>query len=77
MSDAAFGKDELLHYAMARYACQWLDERDKLWAFYHAFRDGIADDPTGEEAFTAVVGKAPKDANEQWVTWVQRMGSRP
>ena len=33
MRDESFRSDgEDLHYAMARYVCQWLDERGKLWA---------------------------------------------
>ena len=35
MTDETFRDDaEDLHYAMARYVCQWLDERGKLWPFY-------------------------------------------
>lgn len=41
---------------MARYACQWLDERGKLWPFYRAWRDGVRDDPSGEKAFERIVG---------------------
>src|SRR5205814_1971965 len=41
MSDETFRDgDEDLHYAMARYACQWLDEKKALWDFYHRWRDG-------------------------------------
>jgi hypothetical protein len=79
--DALFGMtndrfrdaDEPLHYAMARYACQWLDERGKLWAFYRAWRDGRTTDPTGERAFAAAVGQAPRDANAAWTAWVKRL----
>jgi len=73
MSDATFrDDDETLHYAMARYACQWLDQRGKLWAFYQAWRDGKAADPTGERAFASVMGQTPAEANEAWQTWVMR-----
>src|SRR5208283_4207269 len=60
MSDATFrDDDESLHYAMARYACQWLDERGQLWTFYRAWRDGVKTDPTGEKAFAAATGQTP------------------
>ncbi|MDP9003066.1 MAG: hypothetical protein M3O46_23495 [Myxococcota bacterium] len=32
--------------AMARYACQWLDDRGALWDFYRAWRDGVMRDPS-------------------------------
>jgi hypothetical protein len=80
MSDDAFrAKDvarelrparELLHYAMARYACEWLDAGNQLWPFYRAWREGIAGDPSGREAFRRVVLRTPEEANGEWVRWV-------
>lgn len=71
MSDETFrGNNEDLHYAMARYVCQWLDERGKLWAFYQKWRDDFANDPTGEKSFRAVVGMTPADADVVWSKWV-------
>lgn len=66
-----------LHYAMARYLCQWLDERDQLWPFYHRWRDNIAADPTGEKSFLAVTGETSQQANAAWIAWVKglRVGS--
>lgn len=74
MTDETFrGALESLHYATARYTCQWLDERGKLWPFYHAYRDGVAADPTGEKAFTAVVGQSPADATRSWHRWLRAL----
>jgi hypothetical protein len=74
MSDATFrDDDESLHYAMARYACQWLDERGQLWVFYRAWRDGVKTDPTGEKAFVAATGQTPAQANATWQAWVRRL----
>jgi hypothetical protein len=74
MPDDAFrGTDEDLHYAMARYACKWLDDRGKLWDFYRAWRDSVAEDRTGEAAFKAAVGMSPADANDAWTAWVKRL----
>lgn len=70
MRDDVFrGDGEDLHYAMARYVCQWLDERGKLWAFYQRWRDTVATDPTGEKAFEEVVGMTPREANVLWSKW--------
>lgn len=70
MHDDTFrGSDEDLHYALARYVCQWLDDRGKLWPFYQRWRDNVADDPTGEKAFKEVMGMTPTEANPQWTTW--------
>ena len=60
----------LRHEAMARYLCQWLDERGMLWAFYRGWRDSVAGDPTGEGAFERVVGKKPGEVTEGWRGWV-------
>jgi hypothetical protein len=71
MSDELFrGDNEDLNYAMARYACQWLDERGKLWSFYQRWRDTVAADPTGEKAFNEVVGMSLTQANAVWTKWV-------
>lgn len=70
MKDEIFrGDGEDLHYAMARYVCQWLDERRMLWPFYQRWRDTYADDPTGERAFLAIVGMTPADAHVPWSKW--------
>jgi Protein of unknown function (DUF1570) len=74
MSDDVFRDDtEDLHYAMARYVCQWLDERGKLWAFYQAWRDNVADDPTGVRAFASVTGKPPTEVSDAWAKWVKAL----
>ena len=74
MSDEVFrGELEDLNYASARYFCQWLDQKDLLWPFYQAWRDGYAADPTGEKAFVAVVGKTPAEADAEWARWVQSL----
>ncbi len=70
MSDAKFRDDaEDLHYAMARYVCQWLDERGKLWPFYQKWRDNVATDPTGAKSFEEVVGMTPAEASPRWMKW--------
>jgi hypothetical protein len=74
MNDATFrNADEDLHYATARYFCQWLDHQGKLWPFYQRYRDNYATDRNGTAAFEAVVGKSVAGANEEWVGWVKRL----
>jgi hypothetical protein len=75
MSDATFRDErEKLHYATARYTCQWLDSKEWLWPFYRRWRDRVAEDPTGEKSFEAVVGRSPRDASDDWVRWVRSLG---
>jgi hypothetical protein len=70
MRDEVFrDADEDLHYAMARYVCQWLDSRKLLWPFYRRWRDTFEKDPTGAQAFVEVVGTSPPEANVAWVKW--------
>jgi hypothetical protein len=72
LSDEAFrDDDEPLHYAMARYFCQWMDGRGDLWKFYQTWRDSVRDDPRGEAAFRAVTGLSLREANEPWLRWVR------
>ncbi len=74
MADTTFrGDGEDLHYAMARYVCQWLDQRGKLWAFYQRWRDAVEDDPTGEKSFAVVLGQTPAEAHATWAKWVRAL----
>lgn len=74
MSDDTFRDDaEEMHYALARYVCQWLDDHDKLWPFYRKWRDDAAEDPTGVKAFTEVVGMTPAQAHAEWAKWVRSL----
>lgn len=71
MSNETFrGDSEDLNYATARYVCQWLDERGKLWPFYQRWRDTVATDPTGEKAFRETLGLTPTEADDAWRKWV-------
>lgn len=65
-----YGSGSGFHYAQARYLCLWLQEEGKLPAFYAAFRDGYADDPTGISQFEKVTGKTPSAIQPDWKQWV-------
>ncbi len=74
MSNATFRDGlEKLHYATARYLCQWLDEKGWLWPFYRQWRDGVKDDPSGEKAFTKVTGMTPAQATAPFQAWVTKL----
>ncbi len=74
MNDETFrDADEKMHYATARYVCQWLDTRGLLWPFYRAWRDSFDADPTGVKAFERVVGTTPAHANPAWTAWVKAL----
>jgi hypothetical protein len=62
-------------YAVARFACQWMDSpgQDRLWRFYRAWRNRAADDPTGEASFAEVFGQTPREADAAWQKWVRTL----
>src|SRR5207249_2811034 len=73
MNDATFrNASEDLHYALARYVCQWLDEKGWLFPFYQRWRDAEGD-PTGEKSFAAVTGMTPAKAHNAWITWLKSL----
>jgi hypothetical protein len=43
------------------------------WPFYTPWRDGLADDPTGERSFTRVTGLTPAQANDAWAKWARAL----
>jgi hypothetical protein len=78
MSNDDFGKDEPLHYALAREMMRFLSTRgNQLWDWYHAWREGVLTDPTGEKAFQAVTGRTPEqmDGDGEFVAWVMSPGA--
>jgi hypothetical protein len=74
MSDEVFrGRDEGLNYALARYVCLWLENQNMLWPFYRTWRDNVASDPSGEQAFAKASGMTPAAAALRWERWVRRL----
>jgi hypothetical protein len=65
--------DQDLHYAEARALCQWLDERGQLWPFYRAWRDGVAEDSSGEKSFALITGTTPAEADATWLAWAKTL----
>jgi hypothetical protein len=62
-------------YAVARFACQWMDspEQDRLWRFYRTWRAHAADDASGEASFAQVFGQTPREADAAWQKWVRTL----
>ena len=74
LSDAVFrGADEDLNYALARYFCQWLDSQNELWPFYRAWRDDVANDPSGKLAFEAATGMTYAEATPKFRRWLRAL----
>ncbi|MCA9642791.1 MAG: hypothetical protein KC492_18970, partial [Myxococcales bacterium] len=74
LKDSEFrGNSEDLYYSLARYFCQWLDERGQLWAFYRLWRERHATDPDGSISFREVTGKAPGDFDTDFQRWVRKL----
>jgi hypothetical protein len=72
--DAAFrANKEDLHYSMARFFCQWLDTKGKLWDFYHAYRDNVGTDAKGTKALSDTLGMSPDEATKPWRAWVRSL----
>jgi hypothetical protein len=84
MNDATFlatqpdgGVDEHtqdLQYAVARSFCLWMDRQGRLWPWVAAWRGHLSEDPTGEAAFTAVMGgQTPAQADDSWRKWANTL----
>jgi hypothetical protein len=65
-----YGDESRLHYSMARYLLYWLQQEGKLRAFYQAFRDGRAEDPTGARTLRAALGTELDEFQPGWERWV-------
>jgi len=76
MPDDLFdGEHQLAVYAVARFACQWMDlpAQDRLWRFFQAWSAHADADPTGEKAFADVFGQSPREADAAWQKWVRSL----
>jgi hypothetical protein len=58
---------------MARFFCQWLDERGQLWPFYAKWRASAATDPDGSAALREVLGEDLDAATQQWRSWAKQL----
>lgn len=62
------------NYAQARYLCYYLQERDLLVKFYHAFVKNADEDPTGYETLKTVLGERDMPAFQgRWEAYVLKL----
>jgi len=55
---------------MARYLCQYLQQRGKLKDFYALLKRNLATDPTGQKTLTEVLGSSLDRIDADWRQWV-------
>jgi hypothetical protein len=77
LTDAAFHDEhEALHYALARYACQWLEAEGLLWPLYRELRTSVGRDESVTQTFARVVGHTPAEADTPFRQWVLSLGGQ-
>ena len=69
MTDAEFYNDRQGKYAAARYLMLYLQEKDLLVKFYHAFRDRTPEDKTGVKFVEELLGRKLEDFEPEWRKW--------
>ncbi len=67
-----YGRDSGLYYAMGRHFLMHLHRQGHLAAFYRAYRDDFAADPTGITQLERVVGQPLATIEAAFWTWVER-----
>ena len=74
LSDADFYASKKANYAQARYLCYYLQERDLLVKFYHAFRAKHAKDPTGYATLQEILGRPDMQKfQREWEQYVLKL----
>jgi hypothetical protein len=69
-----YGDDRGTNYAQARYLCYYLQEQDLLAAYYHAFRRGVDEDPSGYRTLRETLGSPDMEQFQQdWESFILRL----
>ncbi len=68
-----YGSGSGLNYAVARYLCLHLQERDLLGKFYKTFREKHKDDPSGKATLKEITGKSPAELQDEWAAWALKL----
>jgi hypothetical protein len=71
--DDFYGSNSGVNYAIARFLCLYLQEKDLLVRFYREFRSGARDDPSGAALLQQVTGKTLSDLEAEWRQWVREL----
>ncbi len=67
--DEFLDENTSVHYAQARYLCQFMQERGVLRDFYRAYHDGFNNDKTGAKALQKVFKKSVDEIEKEWLKW--------
>ena len=65
------GRRPLANYAVARSLFLFLQERGVLGAWYAAYTEGYAEDPSGVGAFESVFGVPIGEVDRAWRVWAR------
>jgi hypothetical protein len=71
--DDFYGNNSGINYAVARYLCLYLQERDLLARFYREFRESVRDDPTGSATLQTVTGRTLAQLENDYREWVKSL----
>jgi hypothetical protein len=71
--DDFYGTHSGVNYAVGRYLCLYLQEKDLLVRFYTEFRAGARDDPTGAATLQRVTGRTLAELESDWRAWVDAL----
>ncbi|MFB3892984.1 MAG: PDZ domain-containing protein [Phycisphaerae bacterium] len=66
-----FMRTAAVSYGQCRYMMMYLHEKGKLKAWYEAYCDSFADDPSGIKAMEKVFDKPLGDIEKDWLAWVR------
>lgn len=62
-----------VHYAQARYLCQYMQQRGALEDFYRLYRDGYTKDNTGAKTLAKVFHQPIAKIETDWLAWVKTL----
>ncbi len=72
-TEAFYGPDRGIHYAQARYFCQFLQTRGLLAKFYAYYRDHHEGADAGIKAIEHICGKKIAQVDQEMVAWVKTL----
>jgi hypothetical protein len=67
------GKDSGALYATSRYLLYWLQEKEVLVRYFHAFRDRHAADSSGMRILSELLGRPLPELRREWEGYVSRL----
>lgn len=69
--DDFYGSNSGVNYAIGRFLCLYLQEKNLLIRFYREFRADAKDDPSGSATLQSVTGKTIRELEADWRQWVR------